>query len=522
MLTVESLASELGLRFAAGRRAAADREIRWVHISELRDPTPWLSGGELLLSTGLQLDTAERQREFVRLLSVSDTAGLGFGTGFDHAKVPAALAKEAKALEFPVFEVPYEMPFIAITEAAANRLVNEQYDVLSRGLAVNERLERLVLEGGGLEEIAREIASAVSGSSIVFDSGGKPIANGGRRLAATVIDAVADEVSGRGSTAVPFVPSEPSLHGRALAQPVSPGGGAAEAWLVAVRRSGQLGDFERLCVQQAALVVALELMRGRVAQETERRLAGEVLAAAISGRLAADDIRDRLAPFGIGARAAVLVFSSADALAAQGTLEHYFHEAGRPALIATQKAGRRELVCAVLDGDGTGPEDTSELIALASNAREQLEAAHGATRAAASRSMPTDRVRHSFHEARCALEATGFANGSVPEVASYRDLGAFTLLLSVQDADALRLYTETVLGPIESSDERYAGELLRSLEAYIDRNGHWERAASDCYCHRHTLRYRIKRIEELTGRDLGRANDRVELWLALRAKELIA
>ena len=75
-----------------------------------------------------------------------------------------------------------------------------------------------------------------------------------------------------------------------------------------VRRSGELGDFERLCVQQAAIVVALELMRERVARETERRLAGEVLAAALSGRLAPDDIRDRLAPFGIGEQAAVLVF----------------------------------------------------------------------------------------------------------------------------------------------------------------------------------------------------------------------
>ena len=155
-------------------------------------------------------------------------------------------------------------------------------------------------------------------------------------------------------------------------------------------------------------------------------------------------------------------------------------------------------------------------------ARAALEAAHGTTRAAASRPASSDALRHSFHEARCALEATRFANGSAPDVASYRDLGAFTLLLSVQDTEALRLYCESVLGPIEDSDERYAGELLRSLEAYIDRNGHWERAAGDCYCHRHTLRYRIKRIEELTGRDLSRANDRVELWLALRAKELIA
>ena len=515
MLTVESLASELGLKLATAEKAASEREIRWVHISELRDPTPWLSGGELLLTTGIQLDSAESQREFVRLLAGSGAAGLGFGTGFNHSKLPRALAKEADELGFPLLEVPYETPFIAITEAAANRLVNEQYDVLSRGIAVNERLERLVLEGGGLEEIAREIAAAVGGSSLVLDSRGEPLAQGGRRLSAELTEAIRGEVQERGSAAAPFVPSQASLRGRALAHPVSPRGGAAEAWLVVVRRSGQLGDFERLTVQQAAIVVALELMRDRVARETERRLAGEVLAAALSGRLGSDDVRDRLAPFGVGEEAAALVFECSDPAAAQVTLEQHFRADGRPALIATQQAGRRELLCAVITASEVDP------IEVAGDARTVLGSTHGPVRAAASRGAPTDRLRHSFHEARCALEATGFANGAAPEVASYRDLGAFTLLLSVQDAEALQLYCETVLGPIEDSDDRYAGELLRSLEAYIDRNGHWERAAADCYCHRHTLRYRIKRIEELTGRDLGRANDRVELWLALRAKELI-
>jgi purine catabolism regulator len=516
VLTVGSLTSELGLRIAAGGGAAGEREIRWVHMSELRDPTPWLSGGELLLTTGLSLDTSERQREYVKLLARNGLAGLGFGTGFDHATLPKPLLEEAEELGFPVFEVPYEMPFIAITEAAFSRLVNEQYDVLSRGIAVNERLEQLVLEGGGLDQIAREIAAAVGGSSLVLGAHGETLARGGRRLSAALIDAIRAEVQPRGSAAAPFVPAEPDLRGQALAHPVSPRGGAAEAWLVVVRHTGELGDYERLCVQQAAIVVALALMRERVARETERRLSGEVLAATFSGRLAPDDVRDRLTPFGIGERAAVLAFELGDPDAAEPTLEGFLAARNRPAVVAPHPAGRRELLCAVVD---SGEEDPIE---LAGEARKAIEAAHGPTRAASSRAEPTERVRHSFHEARCALEATGFSNGAAPEVASHRDLGAFTLLLSVQDADALRLYCDSVLGPIEESDERYAGELLRSLEAYIDRNGHWERAAGDCYCHRHTLRYRIKRIEELTGRDLSRANDRVELWLALRAKELIA
>ncbi|HET8975798.1 MAG TPA: PucR family transcriptional regulator [Solirubrobacterales bacterium] len=516
MLTVDSLATELGLELAAGKKAAVGREIRWVHISELTDPTPWLSGGELLLTTGIRLQDADAQRAFIELLVSNGVAGLGFGAGFDHDSVPREMVKAAEKAAFPLMEVPYETPFIAITEAAANRLVNEQYDVLSRGIAVNERLERLVLEGGGLEEIAREIAAAVGGSSLVLDSHGEPLAHGGRRLSAEVTEAIRKEVSDRGSAAAPFVPSVAALRGRALAHPVSPRGGAAEAWLVVVRRSGELGDFERLTVQQAAVVVALELMRGRVARETERRLSGEVLTAALSGRLGRDDVRDRLAPFGIGETAATLVFECRDPGAAQATLEQHLRVRDHPAIVATQQAGRRELLCGVVDPGGTDP------IEIAAAARAALEGAHGPVRAAASRSAPSERLRNSFHEARCALEATTFANGAAPDVASYRDLGAFTLLLSVQDGDALRLYCETVLGPIEDSDDRYAGELLRSLEAYIDRNGHWERAAADCYCHRHTLRYRIKRIEELTGRDLSRANDRVEMWLALRAKELIA
>ena len=357
MLTIESLTSELGLKVAAGDGAASEREIRWVHITELHDPTPWLSGGELLLTTGIRLQTTEEQRQFVRLLSEAGVAGLGLGTGFDHAKLPKALVAEAESVGFPVFEVPYETPFIAITEAAFSRLVNEQYDVLSRGIAVNERLERLVLEGGGLAEIAREIAAAISGSSVVLDSRGEALAHGGRPLPEYLLDAIRAEVQPRAAAAAPFVPPQQDLRGRALAHPVSPRGGAAEAWLVVVRRSGELGDFERLCVQQAAIVVALELMRERVASETERRLSGEVVAAILSGRLAPDDIRDRLAPFGIGDHAAVLAFELSDPAAAEAALAESLAGENRPAIVAPHAAGRRELLCAVVDGSKGDPID---------------------------------------------------------------------------------------------------------------------------------------------------------------------
>src|SRR5215211_2427051 len=517
MLTVESLLEELDLKLGAGK-GSADRPIRWVHISEIEDPTPWLNGGELLLTTGFNLRTADSQREFLRLLAEHGLAGLGFGTGFEHKAIPKALVAEAKRLEFPLFEVPYEMPFIAITEKAFTRLVNEQYDVLARGTELHERLERLVIEERGLAAVLGSVATAIGGSALVLDGHGHLIARSrGGGVSRGALTALGKELAQRASErrASPFIPEHEELGERALALPVpARRQGLPRAWLAVVAESRPLGDFERLCARQAAVVVALELMRERTVRETERRLAGDVLAEALTGRLEADEIRGRLRPFGIGDRAAVLVFDLDDPVAAEDALEAALADAGGGGLVAEARTPRRPLLCAVVDAGAGDP------IELARKARSALSNKHGPVRAAASRAAPVESLRRGFHEARCALEATSLADGDSPEVVSYRDLGAFTLLLALQDEDALRSYSDSLLAPIEA-DGQYGSELLRSLEAYIEQNGQWERAAREPYCHRHTLRYRIRRVEELTGRDLGRAHDRIELWLALRARELV-
>jgi PucR family transcriptional regulator, purine catabolism regulatory protein len=406
VLTVQSLVAELDLRLVTGEENAG-ASVRWVHSTELLDPTPWLRGGELLLTTGLQLAGAKPQREFVELLAEREIAGLGFGTGFVHKKVPAAVLNTARKLGFPLFEVPYELPFIAITERVFAQLLNERYELL------------------------------------------------------------------------------------------------------------------------------------------QRNMAGDVLAEALTGRLYPDELQARLRPFGIGECAAVLAFAVREPGTAASTLEAILERSGQHSLVAL----RNGLLCAVVDCElpaasgGNGAESVGKAgtaaaaprassapgealsserdpIELARRIRGELHARFGEVRAAASRPASTHNLRRSFHEARCALEAVRLSNGTAPEVASYKDLGAFQLLLSLQDDDALASYCHSVLGPVESDEGGYGDELLRSLDVFIEHNGHWERAAQALYCHRHTLRYRIKRVEQLTGRDFSHARDRIEFWLALRGREL--
>src|ERR1700733_6152321 len=130
-LTVESLIAELGLELVSGHEAAQSH-VRWVHSTELQDPTPWLKGGELLLTTGIQLSSPKSQRELIDRLADHQIAGLGFGTGFAYKRLPAALVTQARKRDFPLFEVPYELPFIAITERAFAQLLDERYELLQR------------------------------------------------------------------------------------------------------------------------------------------------------------------------------------------------------------------------------------------------------------------------------------------------------------------------------------------------------------------------------------------------------
>jgi len=376
-LTVESLIDELGLELITGHESA-QAHVRWVHSTELEDPTPWLKGGEMLLSTGLQLETPKSQREYLQRLVDHDIAALGFGTGFRHRRVPAALVKAAEQHRFPLFEVPYELPFIAITERAFARLLDERYELL------------------------------------------------------------------------------------------------------------------------------------------QRNMVGDLLAEALSGHLYPEDLQARLRPFGIGERIAVLAFALDDPTTAAAAVER---------LLETEQVGnlvaiRGGMLCAVIDAGEDRRGTPADPVATARKIRAALSSRFGEVRAAASRPGPTHSLRMSFHEARCALEAVRLRNGSAPEVATYEDLGAFQLLLSLQDEEALSSYCRSVLGPIEQGEGDYGDELVRSLDVFIEHNGHWEKAAAALYCHRHTLRYRIRRIEQLTGRSFTSARDRIEFWLALRGREL--
>ena len=125
-----------------------------------------------------------------------------------------------------------------------------------------------------------------------------------------------------------------------------------------------------------------------------------------------------------------------------------------------------------------------------------------------------------------ALAATLAANVAVaqgePELA-FEETGAYRLLLPamVEDPEELRRFHEETVAPLVVYDEQYETELVRTLETFLEADGNVAQTAHWLYTHRHTVRYRLERVRELTGLDIGSSDGRERLSLGLKAMRVL-
>jgi PucR family transcriptional regulator, purine catabolism regulatory protein len=448
--------------------------VTWLHTSELSDPTPFLEGGEFLLTTGLGVgELATGQRAYVRRLARHGVAGLGFGVGFGFADPPPAIVEEANKSDFPVVVVPYEVPFVAITKAAAKELANEQLAQLRHALEIHERLSQAVLEGRGLQALLAIVCNHLDCSLALIDEAGRII---GER-----------HVRGR-----------ESFEG-AVELPVAFNG--ATATLKAVCTGGAFGEYDRLVLHHGQTAIALELARSRAVSAAELRLAGDLLEDLEENRLEEREAVRRMSAFGLEPAAlhAALLAVPRNGGGSERLRDQIAAELDRRAVrfMSAARRDRAEFLVEV-ESEQAGLELAQHLVRAATDARVSVgRPGRGAA------------LGRSLLEARAALDATD------APISSYRDLGSLELLLGLPDA-ALESFVARVLGPV-SSDQR----LLESLTALLDCGGRWSDAASQLGIHRHTLRYRMDRLRDQTGRHPDEPQEQMELWLAVKARQAL-
>lgn len=528
-LTVAELVGQpqLGLRVVAGA-TGADAVIRWGHASELLDPSPWLRGGELLLTTGMALppDGAEHAA-YLHRLADAGVAGVGFGVGVHAPAAPSLLVEAAEARGLPLLEVPLPVPFIAITEAIAARHAAEQQETTQRLVEVMRAMTRAALRHGA-SGVLRVLTGSLGGSAAVLDEYGGVLAEAGGAVPALLADG-REELARRGGGQGPFSVTVSGTGGRLLLQSI--GGGSRPRGHLLLHTDAEWSAFAQLSLAQANSLLSITVEKPDVVLTAERRLRAEVLALVLDGARPAE-VSGQLSAFGFAGDACVVALAlEPETLPRDDGRERELAEATSRVLeresAAQLVAVRDGRVIVLLGGGGGGGRGGGGEGAAGGSAggaadEEALLAEVGRVTGCRvlvgiSTPQPLDRAVDAVTQAGFALRA---ARSQRRRSCRFADLSTYALLLAAQSREALTMVADVALQPVLDHDRRRGTQLLVTLEVFLTHNAQAAPAAAALGVHRHTLRNRIRKVTELTGRDLDSPHDRTELWLALKAREI--
>jgi purine catabolism regulator len=483
MPTLRDLSGALGEGLApVGPLQGGDSDVTGVHVSELVDPTPYLAGGELLLTTGMPLTGQSAQaRAYAARLARHGTAGLGLGLGPVYQEVPAPLVRACEAVGLPLFTVSAPTPFLAVARAYWNQLAEAGQAELNASLGAHRDLVRAAGQRDPVSAVVRALASAVEGWAARLSPDGRVMEVWPRARRATARQ-LRSEIE-RLRTAGPHSSATfPLADEDVVVQPLSRAGRLVGFVATGSPRPMRLPD--RQLVLAACALLALQLDQRHQAVTRARVQRGCVLRLVLGGQVAA--ARSLSADLGL------------DTVPVRGRLVAV---APPPSVTADDLLDRWER------GDFAGPvwltEEGSVLWVLGS------ESTVGAV---------LDDLRTLVHT-EPGIRAVTSPGGLVDSLAAQHSAllgelercpagqvspmgGASDLTAAEPHLEALRAYGRA--------------DLVGTVAAYLRHRGHGERAAAALGVHRNTLRHRMAAATKVTGADLDDPDVASRLWLALR------
>lgn len=516
VLTFRALLDDAALELdllAPGGPGDTDREVLWLHNTELPDPSPYVRATELVLTNGLWRDVAAAA-DFVAALRRARASGLIFGLTETTPTVPHDLLDACTDAGLPLASVSIAVPFTAITEAAARVQGAARQEALAGLVRRGNALATAISRGGGAQGVLDVLRRDHDLPLVVVD-------RMGRRLAGAGVHPDFDQAAAHALARRP-PPLEVDLPdgGHASVFLVEGAMGEVDAAVFCLRPMADLTPEEQGAVDQAARFLSLEVTKQQALQAIESRFSSELLEMILSGAARAGEVRDRLRAFGIdpAGRLAVITLVVGDGprrpAGSTDEVEDFFARRGVPAVVV---AGSQDTVVVFPWHD-----DAAAIVTLA----EELVAAMG-TRFPDVRtvigigSVATDSaaLREPLIGSREVCQVLR-RRSTGSRVGTFADVGTHRMLLGLHDRTVLRRFADDILGPLRSHDGQHGTELERTLRTFLGNDGQWSTTAGALYVHVNTLRNRIAKIGELTGRDVSRLEDRVDLFLAIEADAL--
>jgi PucR family transcriptional regulator, purine catabolism regulatory protein len=514
-----------GAEVVAGA-AGLDQPIAWVHNSSVPDVHNWLNGGELVITTVLNMpQDAQQQVEYVQALVARGVVGLVVAVGRHLDNIPESWCYVANANEFPLVAVPYQARFVDLARAVNERIAQESITMVRRALHIHQVVTRLVLDGGGLEDLARVLAELIgqsisietehfdalaSANIAAIDEARRYTLEHGRTnpLLIKALEAEGILAQIRSTLSPVQLPKMPHVGlglERILAPIVVHGEIYGYMWIIA--DGNPLTEIDRMAIESGATVAALMMLHQEAVQTAEASLKGNLLSRLIEGEEDRQSVlTDQALRYGLDLHQPyrMIVLERADD---HGTGMRLYRRVNRLmqeqafGAIVGQFAGQ---VIVLLTAE-------TDVDAAAEMLYERLEQRDVRVGISAHHRTPED-VPDAYAECHEVLTIT-WRLSSRQHIACFDQLGYIHALYHA-GADSLSGNPHVVL--LRRLRQETQADLFHTLEMYLDQGGNATAAADALHIHRSTLNYRLQRIGQITQADLTDPATRFNLQVTLK------
>ena len=519
-----------------------DNVIEYVNIVEARCEPYWMIEKALFLTTFYAVrDDVQGQVCTIEMLAERRCAALVFQKGVLSNLAPEVIQR-ADEIGLPLIEIPQSAQYPEILGPLTGAILQEKTFLLQRSQEIHRRLTGLILSGGGLAEIASALSALIRHPVAITDAWGSV-------MAATdfghVSDALVDTLAGTPKVRGEWH-SEPLWDAaqRVWLTPVLAGSQETVDGFVVVRDpASQLDRLDLTAVEQAATIAALEIAKRESVQEAERRLKRdfvEDLLGEAYHSVEAISARARSLGWELLHKRTVMVVDldkfEQYYLTHQEWGEERFQQVKEWLLHATsQVVSERNPQSILVDRSDsvillphfeseTPPSMARREIeglaeAICQRAQEQLDEL-SITVAIGRLCDSVEGLRDSYREAKAALNVARKIARHQP-IIWYDDVALYVLLDRLATEPETRRWFEHNLGPLVEYDKNKGTELVRTLETYFDVNQMQQQAAHQLGIHLNTLKYRLRRIEEILGTDPFLVDGQLSFYLATKLAHLL-
>jgi purine catabolism regulator len=532
-------------RLLAGGDAALDRRVTSVTVGEVPDIAEWLSGGEMVLTTFFAVQgDPERQREFCTTVMMADAAALMVKTTRFIEEMPQDVIDLANKRKFPIVEVPQDLRWTRLMQDATELIINRRVSMLEKSRSIHRGLLGVVIRGGTWQDLSDEVSKLLERRVVVLDSS-LEVLGASKDLPISVSDLkVYMDRPGMRESFLHMGEAEKLFRFRGeglpslFALPIV-ASHTRLGYVCTFTEAEDLPNNDLLVLENAATIAALQMAQDRVRFETEVRLKGDFVDNVVSGEGRDGDSLIRRGAFlgcdlSQGATVILLGVDEFDGLVArrdkgpeelEGRVEQFFTRCSRhisaaePLSLTSLKSGRVVVfVC------GKTARDPGALKKLA-GALQNL----GKTSADLSISVgiggftpAAGQMARGYQEALVGLKVGRKLQGS-GSMLQFEDVGTYRLLLDIweRDAQEIRTLYGATIGPVDEYDQSNNTQLVETLTVFFRNNENLTKTAADLFAHRHTIRYRLEKIAEISGLSVFQTEHKERLGLGLKARSLL-